>query len=441
MKKLQPVRGTKDILEEEYREIDNIVQRWESITEGHGFNTIQTPIIEDSEVFKKTLGMTSDIIKKETYTFKDRSNNEIILRPEGTASVVRLFINNKLHHVLPQKLSYQGQMFRYDRPQKGRLRQFHQLGAEIIGEKDILADLELIQMAIRFINKIGIDNNKFKILINSLGDEESRKKYSVELKNFFQDHKKDLTTESLERLKKNPLRILDTKNEKEKKLLVKAPKLKNFLSSNSSDVFDEFKENCKELKIPIVVDDNLVRGLDYYNNICYEFVSKNIGSQDSFLAGGRYDGLVKKMGGPDYPGCGFAVGVERIRLLGASCWLGWSPKYVAIAIGKENKIKAMKIINRLRFMDRENESASKKSDILLTLEKIHIPHIDFICRDNLSKGLKYASENKAHYALILGVDEILNKKITIKDLKTRKQKKLNIEDLFDHLLSPTSIFL
>ena len=252
----------------------------------------------------------------------------------------------------------------------------------------------------------------------------SRKKYSIELKNFFQEHKKVLTNESLERLKKNPLRILDTKNEEEKKLLIKAPKLKNFLSSQSSDIFSEFKDNCKELKIPIVVDDNLVRGLDYYNNICYEFVSKDIGSQDSFLAGGRYDGLIKKMGGPDYPGCGFAAGVERIRLLCSKNFkLPVDINYVAIAIGNKNKIRAMKIINKFRGELEFNK---------------YFP-IDFICRDNLSKGLKYASEKKADYALILGDDEILNKKITIKELKTRKQTKINISNLFNYLLDPKKI--
>jgi len=422
MKKLQPVRGTKDILEEEYRQIYDIACHWHLATEGFGFKMIQTPIIEDSEVFKKTLGLTSDIIKKETYTFKDRSNNEITLRPEGTAPVVRFFINNKLHHALPQKLSYHGEMFRYDRPQKGRLREFYQLGAEIIGEKDISADLELIQLAMDFINGIGISDTKYKIHVNSLGDEESRKRYSIELKNFFQDHKKDLTSESLERLKKNPLRILDTKNKKEKKLLVKAPKLKNFLSSESSDIFEEFKENCKELIIPIVVDDNLVRGLDYYNNICYEFVSNDIGSQDSFLAGGRYDGLIKKMGGPDYPGCGFAAGVERIRLLGPKNVDLKSERvsyFVLIAVGKKNRIKAMEKMEKFRS--------------LTTWP------IDFICRDNLSKGLRYASEKKAKYALILGDDEILNNEIAIKELKTRKQKKINISNLSDYLFDPKKI--
>jgi len=419
MKKLQPVRGTKDILEEEYRQIASITRYWNDIIFSYGFKMIQTPIIEDSEVFKKTLGLTSDIIKKETYTFKDRSNNEITLRPEGTAPIVRFFINNKLHHALPQKLSYQGEMFRYDRPQKGRLRQFHQLGAEIIGEKDVSADLELIEMAYRFIINIGIPDTKFRIHVNSLGDEESRKKYSIELKNFFQDHKKNLTTESLERLKKNPLRILDTKNEKEKKLLVKAPKLKNFLSSESSDIFEEFKKDCEELSIPLVVNDNLVRGLDYYNSICYEFVSSNIGSQDSFLAGGRYDGLIKKMGGPDYPGCGFAAGVERIRLLCVEKQTSSRPHYyVAVAIGKKNRVKALDFINLHRLKTHPNVS------------------IEFICRDNLSKGLRYASEKKADYALILGEDEINSDKIIIKELKTRKQKKIDQKKLLTFLLEP-----
>ena len=428
MKKLQPVRGTKDILEEEYRKIYDIACHWHLSTEQFGFKMIQTPIIEDSEVFKKTLGSTSDIIKKETYTFKDRSNNEITLRPEGTAPFVRFFINNKLHHPLPQKFSYHGEMFRYDRPQKGRLRQFYQLGAEIIGEKDISADLELIQLAIDFINGIGISDTKYKIHVNSLGDEKSRKRYSIELKNFFQDHKKDLTTESLERLKKNPLRILDTKNEKEKKLLVKAPKLKNFLSSESSDIFEEFKKNCKELIIPIVVDDNLVRGLDYYNNICYEFISNDIGSQDSFLAGGRYDGLIKKMGGPDYPGCGLAVGVERLMMLSRTNnkienfkKFTTPDSYVAIAVGKENKIKAIEIISKIR----EKITSSPK-----------LSSVDFICRDNLSKGLRYASEKKAAFAIIIGQEEILNKEVTIKNLQKRTQKKVksnNIAEIFNQI--------
>ena len=312
MKKLQPVRGTRDILEEEFKDFQAHLLLWNALTMHYGFNMVDTPILEDSEVFKKTLGVTSDIIKKETYTFKDRSNNEITLRPEGTAPIIRFFINNKLQKSLPQKFSYVGPMFRYDRPQKGRFRQFNQFGVEVIGEKDIAADIELIYFARDFVNKVGISDKSFKIYVNSLGDEVSRKKYTLEIQNFFQDHKKKLTSESLERLKKNPLRILDTKNNEEKKLLIKAPKLKDFLSTESSDIFEEFKEGCKQLNVSIILNDNLVRGLDYYNNICYEFVSNDIGAQDSFLAGGRYDGLIKKMGGPDYPGCGFAAGVERI---------------------------------------------------------------------------------------------------------------------------------
>ena len=426
MKKLQTVRGTKDILEEDLLELESIKFIWGKIATLYGFNMVDTPIMEDSEVFKKTLGATSDIIKRETYTFKDRSNNEITLRPEGTAPIVRFFINNKLHNSLPQKLSYVGPMFRYDRPQKGRFRQFYQCGAEIIGEKDIYADIELINLAKHFVNEAGISDKSFKIHINSLGDEESRKKYVSELQKFFQDHKKKLTSESLERLKKNPLRILDTKNNEEKKLLIKAPKLKNFLTTESSDIFEEFKEGCKQLKISITLDDNLVRGLDYYNNICYEFISNDIGAQDSFLAGGRYDGLIKKMGGPDYPGCGFAVGIERLLMLKPHVIEDYKEfitpdSYVVIAVGKENKIKAMEIMNQLReVVDKED-----------TIDLLCQSSIDFICRDNLSKGLRYASEKKANFAIIIGQEEILNKEVTIKDLKKRAQKKIEIKDLKD----------
>ena len=424
MKKLQPVRGTKDILEEDILELSAIGLVWTSLARLYGFNSVETPILEDSDVFKKTLGMTSDIIKKETYTFKDRSNNEITLRPEGTAPIVRLFINNKLQQSLPQKFSYAGPMFRYDRPQKGRFRQFYQFGAEMIGERDIYADIELISLAKLFVNESGVSDNSFKIQVNSLGDEVSRKKYILELQNFFQDHKKELTTESLERLKKNPLRILDTKNNEEKKLLEKAPKLKDFLTNEESDIFEEFKKGCKQLRIPIVINDNLVRGLDYYNNICYEFISNDIGAQDSFLAGGRYDGLIKKMGGPNYPGCGFAVGVERLLLLKPSSIKDTKRfltpnSYVLIAVGKENKIKAMEIKNKIiEIVDKEPSS-----------NLLYRYLIDFICRDNLSKGLKYANEKEADFAIIIGQDEIKNKEIIIKDLKKRNQKKIEIKNL------------
>ena len=243
-------------------------------------------------------------------------------------------------------------------------------------------------------------------------------------RSFFEGHKKSLTVESLDRLEKNPLRILDTKNTEEKKLLVKAPKLKDFLSNESSDIFEEFKKGCEQLEIPIILDDNLVRGLDYYNNICYEFISTNIGAQDTFLAGGRYDGLVKNMGGPDYPGCGFAIGVERVNLIWPTRSIPKPEYYVVIAVGKENKIEAMKIINKIR----------KKIKPIFQLISI-----DLICKDNLSKGLRYASEKKAGYAIIIGQEEILNKEITVKDLKKRKQKKIKTQNLDNFILDTIQV--
>ena len=412
MKKIQPVRGTKDVLEDEYLLRLQTIAQFRSLTNQYGFREIETPIIEDSEVFKKSLGLSSDIIKKETYTFKDRSNNEITLRPEGTASIIRCFINSKLHQTLPQKLTYDGPMFRYDRPQRGRLRQFHQLGAEIIGVKDISADLELIYMARDFLNRIKISDSFFKIHINSLGDKESRTKYSKELQNFFRDHIKVLTAESLDRLDKNPLRILDTKNKDEQKILKKAPKLKDFLNNESSDIFDQFQGECKKLQIPFIVNHNLVRGLDYYNNICYEFISDYLGSQDSFLAGGRYDGLIKSMNGPDYPGCGFAAGLERILLMYKDVSVIVPGLHlIVIAVGKENKIKAMRIINKIR-----SQVANR------------VTIMELICKDNLSKGLKYASEKNASHAIILGEEEISNHKIIIRDLKKKKQKTIQMSE-------------
>ena len=442
MKKLTNVRGTNDLFEE------LIVHKYYSLifdylTYTHGFVEIETPILEYSDVFKKTLGSTSDIIKKETYTFKDRSNNELTLRPEGTAPVIRSFIEKRLNEPLPQKLTYSGPMFRYDRPQSGRYRQFHQLGAEIIGEKDISADLELIYIAKKFTNLLGISDKNFEIHVNSLGDEKGRKKYAIELKDFFQDHKKELTRESLERLKKNPLRILDTKNEKEKKLLIKSPKLKNFLSNESLDTFDEFKEHCKDLKIPIIANDNLVRGLDYYNNICYEFIGKLLGAQNTFLAGGRYDGLIKKMGGPDYPGCGFATGMERIALMDkkfrdkdimiqgippSTLLQSQEDHYAVIVIGKENKIKALKIINIL--LEDQTSNPDKYNEKRFGPLKFNL-----ICKDNLSKGLKYANGISAGYAIIIGENEISKQQLTIKDLNKQSQKIIKIKDFTKYHLT------
>ena len=419
MKKIQNVRGTRDLLEEEFSLYQEIINNFREISSKFGFKEIETPILESSEVFRKSLGLTSDIIKKETYTFNDRSNNQITLRPEGTASIVRCFINSKLNQMLPQKLTYVGPMFRYDRPQQGRLRQFHQLGAEIIGVGDISADLELIQMSIEFLEKVNLKRNDFDIQVNTLGDLESRKKYSAKLKYFFQDYKKDLTQESLDRLERNPLRILDTKNQTELKIIEKAPKLSQVLNDESLEIFGEFKNGCKKLGINITINEKLVRGLDYYNHICFEFVSKKLGSQNSILAGGRYDGLIRNLGGPHYSGCGFAAGIERIIL--ALLFLKRKPTeklkekiFTVISLGKKNDIEVMKIARKFR------------KDLKKTV-------IDIICKSNLSQGLKYANEKKATHAIIIGDDELSKKIVNLKDLNKKVQKEISISNLSKEL--------
>ena len=321
--------------------------------------------------------------------------------------------------MLPQKLTYVGPMFRYDRPQQGRLRQFHQLGAEIIGVGDISADLELIQMSIEFLEKVNLKRNDFDIQVNTLGDLESRKKYSAKLKYFFQDYKKDLTQESLDRLERNPLRILDTKNQTELKIIEKAPKLSQVLNDESLEIFGEFKNGCKKLGINITINEKLVRGLDYYNHICFEFVSKKLGSQNSILAGGRYDGLIRNLGGPHYSGCGFAAGIERIIL--ALLFLKRKPTekfkekiFTVISLGKKNDIEVMKIARKIR------------KDLKKTV-------IDIICKSNLSQGLKYANEKKATHAIIIGDDELSKKIVNLKDLNKKVQKEISISNLSKEL--------
>ena len=417
MKKLQPVRGTRDVLEEEFKDFQAHLMIWNALTMHYGFNMVDTPILEDSEVFKKTLGVTSDIIKKETYTFKDRSNNEITLRPEGTAPIIRFFINNKLQKSLPQKFSYVGPMFRYDRPQKGRFRQFNQFGVEVIGEKDIAADIELIYFARDFVNKVGISDKSFKIYVNSLGDEVSRKKYTLEIQNFFQDHKRKLTSESLERLKKNPLRILDTKNNEEKKLLIKAPKLKDFLNTESSDIFEEFKEGCRQLKIPITINDNLVRGLDYYSGTVFEVFDKN-STLGALAGGGRYDTLTKAFKREDIGAAGVAGGVERI-----------------ILTMQEQNIIPQVTQNRIAVLYINDEMKKVAHSITSLLRLNNIPaDIDLVNR-NLKKQMDNASN--ARFSIIVGPQELENGNVVLRDMKDGKEGTISLEKLTE---DPKSIF-
>ena len=398
----QALRGMKDHWKKQsasYRSIENKARK---IFSQFNYQEISTPLLENLEVFQKTLG--TDLLDKELYQFEDKGGSQVALRPEGTAGVVRAFINDKPPQ-LPVKLFYTGPMFRYERPQKGRLRQFHQIGCELLGESSPYAELELIQMAVRFIKELGI-LPQTNLIINSIGDEESRKKYREKLLEYLKPYQKDLSAESQVRLVKNPLRILDSKSEQDRKILQKAPIPLDSLNTSSRKFFDEVLDLLTQNNIAFQKKDFLVRGLDYYSHTVFEFISSDLGAQDAVLAGGRYDTLVETMGGKPCPAIGWACGVERLSIL--------TPEV------KDSPIVVSVI----------------SSDPSLEKDKLHIAeqmrdqnisvHLSYI--SDLKKQLKKANQQECSHVVILGMDEWKKEQVILKDMKTGEQT-LHSKDL------------
>ena len=408
--KLQSVRGTHDHLPEEMYKYKNIIAKAEYISALYGFKPMATPIFEFSSVFKKTLGESSDIVTKEMYTFNDKGNEEITLRPEGTAGIVRAIISNGLSHEMPFKAFYNGPMFRYERPQKGRLRQFHQIGIELLGTKSEQADIEIIACANNLIKLLNIDKSS-TLHINSLGNIAERKNYIEELLVYLKDFKHKLSIDSKNRFKNNPLRILDSKSEEDIEIIKKAPKLIDYLELESTDNFNKVLEGLTNLDIPYKINHKLVRGLDYYNNTTFEFITDKLGSQSAILAGGRYDNLMKQMGGSDIPGIGWAAGIERLALL-ATIKQNKTKKISIIPIGIENNILCINLADKLR---KKNIS------------------IDMGYSGNLKKRLKQANKVSAHYAIIIGNEEVENNNAIIRNLETGYQENIELDKLVEHI--------
>ncbi|MFA6022337.1 MAG: histidine--tRNA ligase, partial [Rhodospirillales bacterium] len=314
MSGLQPVRGTHDLLPEDSRRHRFVEETAFSIAKRYGYGEIVTPIFEFTEVFSRTLGETSDVVTKEMYTFADRSGDSITLRPEGTAGVARAFISGGLTQSLPLKVMYRGPMFRHERPQKGRLRQFHQVGCELLGVEGPQADIEVISMAWRILQGLGL-GDKVQLEINSLGDAESRAAYRSALIAYLEPMRLTLSEESQARLEKNPLRVLDSKDEEDKRVVAQAPVMSDCMTPAAKEFFDQVINGLTALGIPFVINPKLVRGLDYYCHTAFEFTTTALGAQGTVLAGGRYDGLIGQMGGPATPGIGWAAGVERLAML------------------------------------------------------------------------------------------------------------------------------
>ncbi|MBE6149484.1 MAG: histidine--tRNA ligase [Firmicutes bacterium] len=410
---IQKPKGTYDVINN--KKILYIEALLKNLMEVYNYEYFRTPIFESSELFHRGVGETSDIVTKETYDFKDRSDRNMTLRPEGTAGIVRSYIENKLYgnHSVPVKAWYFGPMYRYERPQSGRFREFYQFGVEVLGSSDPIADSEVISIPVNIYRLLGIKN--VKVRINTLGDIESRNNYREALINYFKPYINDLCEDCKERYLKNPLRILDCKVDNDKECMKNVPTTIEYLNDYSKEYFEKVKKYLDALGIEYVVDTNIVRGLDYYSHTVFEVTAEiqNFGSQNVLCGGGRYDGLVEQLDGPSTPGVGFALGLER--LLSALDAEG-------IDLGIKDEIDLY-----MTYMS-ENEkdvALGLTSDLRLNGFKVEL---DYMNR-NLKSNFKQADRLNAKFIGIIGEDEKKNKYLTIKNNKTKEEFKVKYEDL------------
>lgn len=410
MSELRTVRGTRDFLPEDSRSLRLVEERTQAVASRWGYGEVATPIFEFTEIFARTLGDTSDVVTKEMYTFEDRGGDGLTLRPENTAGIVRAFISNNLAARLPLRVFYRGPMFRYERPQKGRLRQFHQVGVELLGVADPLADVEVIKLAVDFLTELELGES-FKIEINTLGDSESRAGYRGRLLEYFEVSKDRLSADSLARLERNPLRILDSKDPGDRQVVAGAPRLADALNERSRAFFADVLRGLDDLHIAYEVNPRLVRGLDYYCHTTFEFVTHRLGAQGTLLAGGRYDGLVEQMGGQPTPGTGWAAGVERLMMLAESAFTEPPRPIAMIALGPE-----------------QFSTASRKAD---ALRQDHVVVFGF--GSSLGKQLKWANKINARWAVIIGSDELARGMATIRDMDAGAQEEAPLAMLEERL--------
>lgn len=419
---LQALRGTQDILPNDiykWSYMENIIR---DLCALYGYGEIRTPIFEETKLFLRGIGDTTDVVTKEMYTFEDRGGRSITLRPENTASAVRAFLEHKLYGDQGvHKLFYIGSMFRYDRPQAGRYREFHQFGVEILGASSPLADVEVIVLAYRLFQKLGLQN--LELRINSIGDKNCRNAYKKELISYYESQKDMLCEDCKQRLYKNPLRLLDCKEDNCKLLAKNAPVITNYLCEECHNKFEKVKSGLTALHISYVVDPGLVRGLDYYTNTAFEIQYPPLGAQSAICGGGRYDKLVEEMGGPDVPGIGFAVGLERLLLaLEGQNLIPNCPQKSSVyivALGEKAEIEGLKIQGELRgkgvmtYMDLQEKS--------------------------LKGQMKQAGKAQSIYAVIIGENEIEQGKATVKHMQTGEQNEISFSQVADYISQENSI--
>lgn len=416
-KQITAIRGMNDVYGEDAKAFDFLISTAETTLKQYGFNSIRLPIVEKTELFARSIGEVTDIVEKEMYTFEDRNGESLTLRPEGTAGCVRAVVQNGLSHNQIQKLFYTGPMFRYERPQKGRYRQFHQFGVEVFGLATADIDAELIVLTARLWDALGLEN--LELQINSLGSQEARQSYRAILVEYLTAHKEQLDEDSLRRLESNPLRILDTKNPDMKELVAAAPKLIDHLDEESKQHFAEVTAYLDDLGIEYVVNPNLVRGLDYYNRTVFEWVTTELGAQGTVCAGGRYDGLVEQIGGKSTPAVGFAMGIERLVALlmdHKKVPEADQPDIFVVAVGNNVSRPAMIISEMLR-------------DGLDGLK------VQMNCGGGSFKSqFKKADKSGAEFAIVMGEQEVEQQVVAVKPLRQEgEQQTVAWDQLVSHL--------
>ena len=406
MAKLRAVRGTQDLLPEAWRRHRHVEETARRVAGLFNYRSVATPVFEFTEVFARTLGETSDVVTKEMYTFADKGGDSLTLRPENTAGVARAFISGNLQQQLPLKYFYSGPMFRHERPQKGRLRQFHQIGIELLGVAGPAADIEVIQAGAHVLEALGI-RGLVRLELNTLGDAGSRAAYREALVGYFTCREPELSEEGRSRLRRNPLRLLDSKDERDRAVAAGAPRFDDYLNRPSADFFAEVCDGLDALGIAYIRNPRLVRGLDYYVHTAFEFTTEALGAQGAVIAGGRYDGLVAAMGGPPTPGIGWAGGIERLAMLAAD--FPEAPPVVSLVpVGPAAGRRALPLADALR-------RAGVAVDLGLS--------------GNLKRRMQQANRAGARTAVLLGDDELARGVATLRDMQSGAQREVPLDRL------------
>ena len=404
MTPVQPVRGTQSLLGEDADRLAAVVTAFDRVRRLFGFRRVEVPTIEQTAVFARSIGETTDVVSKEMYSFEDRGGESITLRPEFTAGICRAYLSEGWQQFAPLKLATHGSAFRYERPQKGRFREFHQLDAEIIGAAEPQADIEILSLGYQLLQELGIADG-VTLELNTLGDPQSREAWREALIDYFRSHRDGLSDDSKDRLERNPLRILDSKDERDRRICADAPTVDASLTAEAADFFAAVTSGADAAGVPWTRNARLVRGLDYYRHTAFEFVTDRLGAQGTVIAGGRYDGLIEALGGPHTPAVGWAAGIERLAMM-IETPARENPIVVIVPLGERAEAEAGRVLSGLR---REGVAA------------------DMAYRGNMKKRLSKANEAGAAYALIIGDNELDRGEAQLKDLANGEQRSVSLD--------------